>query len=76
MKTYPRLAVRHRHVSVLVTIGAGHRGYELRPMWVLILVKSPLDQQEVYVGKTDDIWGWAECMDYAHATIKEARSQR
>jgi hypothetical protein len=72
-RTYPRLRITRRYVSVLVTIGPGHRGYAMKRFWVVVLVKSPGDQTVIQIGRDDGIFGWADCVDYAHASVAKAR---
>ena len=74
MKTirYPRLAIRRRSSSVLVTLSDGHRGFELRRFWVVIFVRAPGNETICYAGRDDGIIGWVDCVDWAHRTVKQA----
>lgn len=76
MITYPRLKITRRMVSVLATVGQGHRGYHQSRYWVVLLVTGPGAEDQAYLGRDDGIIGWVDCVDFAHATIKAARSQR
>jgi hypothetical protein len=73
MRTYPRLLITRRSVSVLVAIGAGHRGYELRRFWTVQWVSDEGEETLMYLGRDDSVIGWVDCVDFAHATVRAAR---
>jgi hypothetical protein len=74
-REYPRLRITRRYVSVLLTIGPGHRGYGLKRFWVVVLCKSPGDETVVQIGRDDGVYGWVDCCDYAQDAIRRAKAQ-
>jgi hypothetical protein len=74
--TYPRLRITIRPVPVMVQLSATHRDVEVRPKWAVVMVRQPGQDILLYIGRDNSVYGWVDCVDFAHATIKEARSSQ
>lgn len=76
VRHYPRLRITREHLSVLVSVGPGHRAFEMRRFWVVRYVQRPGVESRLYAGRDDSVFGWVDCIDWSHATIQRAGVER
>lgn len=72
--TYPRLAIRQREFIVMDVVD-GHRVMVQRTFWAVLHV-TPAGETRIYAGRDDGIYGWADCVDFAHAVVKDVQRRR